>query len=347
MNIDLLERLCQAPGIASREDAVRDVVKDEITPLVDEVRVDALGNLIATRNGKGPRIMIAAHLDEIGFVVKHIGDEGFIRIQPVGGFDPRVLAAQRVVLHTRKSESVPGVLQSGTKPIHLQAAGDTKELKLEDLFIDTGLPASDVKDKISIGDMVTLDRETTQMGGSVVSKALDDRLGVYVMIEALRAARKGDAEVLAVATTQEEVGLRGAQTAAYNLEPDIAIALDVTLAGDIPGTPSESAVTRLGEGAAIKIFDSSQLPHHAVIETMRTIAESEGIPYQLEVLPRGGTDAGAIQRTRSGVYTGTISIPCRYVHTVNETASIADIEACIQLLARFIEQVDLETLHHS
>lgn len=347
MNIDLLERLCQAPGIGSREGAVRDVVREELAPLVDDIRVDTLGNLIATRKGTGPRIMLAAHMDEIGFIVKHVSDEGFIRIQPVGGFDPRVLVAQRVLLHPRSGESIIGALQAGTKPIHLQAAGDSKDVKLEDLFIDTGLSADQVKEQVSIGDMVTLDRSTVRMGDNVVSKALDDRLGVYVMIEAVRAASKGDAEILAVATTQEEVGLRGAQTAAYDLEPDIAIALDVTLAGDVPGTPSESAVTRLGDGAAIKIFDSSQLPHHAIIETLRSIAEAEEIPHQLEVLPRGGTDAGAVQRARSGVYTGTISIPCRYVHTVNETASIADIKACVELLARFIEQVDLENLHNA
>ncbi len=214
------------------------------------------------------------------------------------------------------------------------------------MFIDTGLAASDVTSTVSIGDMVTLERATVRMGDNVVSKALDDRLGLYVMIEAVRAITKGNAEILAVATTQEEVGLRGAQTAANDLRPDIAIALDVTIAGDIPGMPSDAAVTRLGKGAAIKMFDSSQLPHHAVIETLRTIAENEHIPHQLEVLPRGGTDAGAIQRAGSGAYTGTISMPCRYVHTVNESASVADVDACVQLLARFIEQVDLEQLRH-
>lgn len=347
MNLELLERLCQVPGIASRESLVRDVVAEELRPLVDQVKTDALGNLVAIRNGDGPRIMIAAHMDEIGFLVKHIDDNGFIRIQQVGGFDPRVLVAQRATVYPRASEPIPGVVQPGTKPIHLLSAGDSKELKLDDLFIDTGLSSDDLKQRVSIGDMVTLDRATTTMGDNVVSKALDDRLGIYVKIEAVRAASRSGAEVIAVATTQEEVGLRGATTAAFELEPDIAIALDVTLAGDIPGMPEESAVSRLGKGAAIKVFDSSQLPHHAVVETLRSIAEGENISHQLEILPRGGTDAGAIQRSRSGVYTGTISIPCRYVHTVNETASISDIEACVALLTRFIDQVELEHLHHA
>jgi endoglucanase len=347
MDFALLERLCQAPGIGGRERMIRDVVRDELAPLVDDVRVDALGNLIATRKGSGPRIMIAAHIDEIGFLVRYIDDEGFIRLQPVGGFDARVLVAQRVLVHPRDGEPIPGALQPGTKPKHLLGPGEAKEITLDDLFVDTGLPAGQVRDRISIGDMVTLDRPTVQMGDNVVSKALDDRLGVYVMIEAVRAAKRSGAEVIAVATTQEEVGLRGATTAAFELEPDIAIALDVTIAGDIPGMPKDSAVTRLGDGAAIKVFDSSQIPNLAVIETLRSIAERENIPYQLEVLPRGGTDAGAIQRSRAGVYTGTISMPSRYVHTVNETANTADIDACVDLLAAFIDQVDLNALQNA
>jgi endoglucanase len=347
MNFELLERLCQAPGIGSREDAVRDVVTDELRPLVDDIHTDVLGNLVATRRGSGPRIMLAAHMDEIGFVIKHIDDKGFIRIQPVGGFDPRVLPAQRVIIHPRGSEPIGGVLQPGTKPIHLLSAGDTKELKIEDVFVDTGLPAADVAGIVSVGDMITLERSTVRMGDHVVSKALDDRLGIYVMIEAVREATASTAEIHAVATTQEEVGLRGAQTAAFSVEPDIAIALDVTLAGDIPGMSDDAAVTRLGAGAAIKVFDSSQLPHPRIIETLRSIAEQEHIPHQLEVLPRGGTDAGAVQQTRGGVYTGTISIPCRYVHTVNESAHVADIEACVTMLARFLEQVRLEDVQRT
>ncbi len=346
MNLQLLEDLCQTPGVASRERAVRSVVDQALRPLVNEISVDTLGNLIATRSGSGPRIMLAAHMDEIGFLVKHIDDKGFIRIQPVGGFDPRVLTAQRVLIHRRSSHPLRGVLQPGVKPVHLMEPGDSKELKLNDLFVDTGEPAETVRESVSIGDMITLDRPTSRMGNTVVSKALDDRLGLYVMIEAVRAATSGNAEVIAVATTQEEVGLRGAQTSAFDLQPDIAIALDVTLAGDIPGTPSESAVTSLGGGAAIKVFDSSQLPHQAVIESLRAIAEQENIPYQLEVLPRGGTDAGAIQRSRGGIYTGTISIPCRYVHTVNEMADVNDIEACVTLLTRFIESVSLDQLRY-
>ena len=346
MNFELLERLCQAHGIGGREEAVRAVVRAELEPLVDTIEVDTLGNLVATRKGSGPRIMIAAHMDEIGFVVRHIDDKGFIRFQKVGGFDPRNLVAQRVLIHPRNGEPIPGMLQPGAKPVHLMGPNDSRELKLEDLFIDTGLDPDAVKERVGIGDMVTLDRATTRMGDLVVSKALDDRVGIYIMIESVRAASDADAEIIAVATTQEEVGLRGAQTAAYHLEPDIAIALDVTIAGDIPGMPDDQAVTRIGGGAAIKVFDSSQIPHAAIIDSLRETAERDGIAHQMEVLPMGGTDAGAIQRVRGGAYTGTISIPSRYLHSVNEAAHVDDIDACVRLLTRFIETVNLEAIRY-
>jgi endoglucanase len=299
-----------------------------------------MGNVIATRKGKGgPRIMLAAHMDEIGFLVKFIDDRGYIRFQPVGGFDPRVLVAQRVTVHTRRNGPVTGLLQPGTKPIHLLTPADSKELKIEDLFIDLGLPGDEVKSIVSRGDMVTLDGPYQRTGNLVTSKALDDRLLVYVMIEALRIT-DSRAEIVAVATTQEEVGLRGAAPAAYAVDPDIGIGLDVTLANDIPGSPAESSVTSLGEGPAIKQFDSSQIPNPLVNEHFRELAERENIPYQLEVLPRGGTDGGALQRIRGGIPTTTLSVPTRYLHTVNESAAVSDIEQAIALLAHFLNEAD-------
>lgn len=340
LNENLLRRLTQTPGIASREDQVRDVVTAELGPLVDSLTVDTLGNLIGEKQGRSrPRVVVAAHMDEIGFLVRHIDDCGFIRLQKIGGFDARVLVAQRVAVHARDHGPLPGVLQPGSKPIHLQAPGDSKEIKLEDLFVDLGLSAADVKGRVAIGDMVTLEREQVRIGDTVVSKALDDRLGVYVMIEAMKRVSDQAATVLAIATTQEEVGLRGAITSAYDVEADIAIALDVTIAGDIPGTPGDSVVTRLGEGTAIKLFDSSQLPDLGVVQHLIDLAEANTIPFQREVLPAGGTDAGAFQKARGGVRTATISIPTRYVHTVNEMAHEADIQASVDLLAAFLNDV--------
>lgn len=337
VNVDLLRMLTQTPGIPSREDRIRDVVAAEMAPLVDDLSVDRLGNLTGIRHGDGgPTIVVAAHIDEIGFLVRHIDDNGFIRLQPVGGFDPRVLVAQRVHIHPRQGAVISGVLQPGTKPIHLSKGAKPDDIKLEDLFVDTGLSGDDVRNLVSAGDMVTLEGELVELGDRVVSKGLDDRIGVYVMIEALRAVTNTSATVVAVATTQEEVGLRGATTSAHAVEADIAIALDVTIAADIPGNSPENHVTRLGGGAAIKMFDSSQLPNPAINDHLRDLAAEHGIPFQLEVLPAGGTDAAAYQRSRLGAFTSTISIPTRYVHTVNEMASKSDIQACVDLLAAFI-----------
>jgi len=258
-------------------------------------------------------------------------------LQPVGGFDERTLIAQRVLVHGFDGEVYRGVVQPGAKPIHLLDKSEIKPLKLDDLFVDIGLPAERVKAAVEIGDMVTLDRTLEEVGETVVGKALDDRLSVYAMIEALRAVQGSNAEIVAVATVQEEVGLRGAQTAAFDLRPAIAVALDVTLAVDIPGAPPEAAVTKLGQGVALKVMDSSHISHPKLLRHLRDLAEANDIPYQLEILPRGGTDAGAMQLAAAGCPAITLSIPTRYVHTVNEMASRADIGAAVALLARFLE----------
>jgi endoglucanase len=337
LNLDLLKRLCETPGIAGREDRVRAVVADELRSLVEDVRIDTLGNVVGTKRGDGPRVMIAAHMDEIGFFVSHIDDNGFLRLQPVGGFDARTLVAQRALVHGFAGSILRGALQPGTKPIHLLDKDEAKPLKLEELFVDVGLPVDQVRAQIELGDIVTLDREFEVVGDCVMSKALDDRVGVFVMIEALRAMGQTSAEVVAVATTQEEVGLRGAQTSAFDVQPDVAVALDTTLALDIPGMPAELAITHLGRGVAIKIMDSSHIANPALLRHLRDLAEAGGILYQLEILPRGGTDAGSMQRARGGAAAITLSIPSRYVHTVNEMANREDITAAITLLARFLE----------
>ncbi len=338
LNIELLRSLTQTPGIASREDQIRTVVAAELAPLVDEISVDRLGNVIGTRRGgDGPRVAIVAHMDEIGFLVRHIDDNGFIRLQQVGGFDPRTLVAQRVNVHPRTGEVLVGVLQPATKPIHLLKGAESRELKLDDIFVDLGMSAEDVKARVSIGDMVTMQRDLELVGNTVVSKALDDRVGVFVMLEAMRAIADTSATVIAVASTQEEVGLRGARTSADHVDAEIVIALDVTIAGDIPGASPDSYVTKLGGGAGIKYQDSSHLPNLAINEHLQELADAKGIPYQIEVLPMGGTDAAAYQQARSGAFVTTISIPTRYVHTVNEMANVEDIQHCVNLLVAFIE----------
>lgn len=339
MNIDLMRSLTQASGIPGCEDEVRVIIAQELESLAKDVRADAMGNVISHIPGSGgPRVVVTAHMDEIGFIVRYIDDSGFIRLQPVGGFDPRTLVAQRVAVHTRSEGILNGTLMPGVKPIHLLQPGEKKDLDLSDFFVDLGLEADDVKSRVQIGDMVTMRREFEEIGDMVVSKSLDDRLGCYVMIEAVRQAGKVSAEIYPVATVQEEVGLRGATTAAYGIQPDITIAIDTTIAGDIPGMPADAAVTRLRSGAAIKVFDSSQLPNRKLIAHLQEIAEKHEIPYQLEVLPRGGTDAGAFQRAAEGSITCTISIASRYVHSTNEMCAKSDIQACVDLLAQFLRE---------
>ena len=339
LNFDLLRRLCETPGVSSREEQVRDLVIEEMRPLTDEITVDAMGSVTAIKKGTGgPRIMLAAHMDEIGFMVKFVDDKGFLRVQPVGAWDPRTMVAQRVHVHGYGRQTLLGTLMPAAKPIQMLTQEELgRPSKIEEFFIDLGLSADRVKAQVEIGDMVTMARTTERVGDTVVSKSLDDRLSLFVMIEALRALGEHHAEIVAVATTQEEVGLRGAMTAAYAVSPDIGIALDVTLANDFPGTTDFDQVTKLGGGCALKIMDGYSFSHPKLVRHFRDLAEKHGIAHQMEILPSGGTDAGAIQRSRGGVPSFTLSIPTRYIHTVNEMAHMADIEAAILLLALYIE----------
>ncbi|HEU5348979.1 MAG TPA: M42 family metallopeptidase [Ktedonobacterales bacterium] len=337
VNVALLKQLSETPGVAGREEQVRALVIEQLKPLVDEVTVDALGNVIALKKGSSNRrVMLAAHMDEIGFIVRYVEKDGWLRVQPLGGFDPRVLVAQRVLVHTRQAGVLRGVFMPQTKPIHL-LDGKPEAAKLEELYIDLGLPGDMVCEQVRIGDFVTMDRTLEQLGNRVTAKAMDDRAGVFTMIEAMRKLGEHKVNVLAVATVQEEVGLRGATTSTFSVEPDVAIALDVTLALDTPGTPEADAVTRLGDGAAIKVFDSSAISNYKFVQHMLDVAERHNIPHQMEVLARGGTDAGAMQRGRGGAAAMTISVPTRYVHTVNEMVDLGDLDAASTLLARYLE----------
>jgi len=340
MDFDLLKRLCETPGISGREDAMRRLVIDELRPLVNEISIDVMGNVVGLKKGSGgPRVMLAAHIDEIGFVVKLVDEKGFLRVQPVGGWDPRNMVCQRVYVHASSGEVLLGALMPAAKPVHMLTADEAgKAPKMEEFFVDVGLTADALKGRVEIGDPITMARTTEKVGEMVLSKALDARVAVYVMVAALRQLGKHQCDILAVATTQEEVGLRGATTSAFALEPNVGIALDSTIANDFPGSDEPSRVTKLGGGAAIKIMDSSLLCHPKLVRHFRDVAEKHGIPYQLEILPRGGTDAGAIQRSRGGVPSFTLSVPCRYVHTVNEMAAEADIDAAANLLARYLEE---------
>lgn len=344
LDINLLKRLCETPGVSGREGRIAALVRDELRPISDEVSVDPLGNVTGLHKGSGgPTVLLAAHTDEIGFLVSHIDEQGFLRVQAIGGFDVQVLPAQRVIVWDRSGNPHRGAFMISTKPAHLLDGSESSKFKTSDLFIDMGLTADAVKSTIDIGDQVTMDRTLEVVGDCVMSKSLDDRVGVFVMIEALRKAQSAKAEIHAVATTQEEVGLRGARVAGYTADADISIAIDITLALDFPGMKPQEYVTQLGKGAALKVFDTSVIPNPKLVDHFRQLAEANGIPYQYELLPRGGTDAGATAQARSGNAAFTLSIPTRYAHTVNEMARMADIQACIDLLAAFLNDAGSRT----
>jgi len=338
--LKLLKELCETPGVPGREEKLREIVRRELEGIVDEMRVDALGNLICIKRARGKKkLMIASHMDEIGFVASYIDEAGFIRIVPLGGHDPRNMVAQRVRVQGKRE--LIGLLYPGQKPPHILTEEERKQLpKMSDFFVDVGLPAEVVKELVPIGSPVTLLRDFIEIGEAVSCKAMDNRLALYIMIEAMRQAKRFAFEIYAVATTQEEVGLRGAEVSAFGVEPDVGVAIDLTIAADIPGVPDHERVTQLGGGTAIKILDSSHISHPGLVEAFRSLAEKRGIKYQWEILPRGGTDAGAMQRIRSGVPVITLSTPTRYVHTSMEMASKADIEGSINLMAAFIEEGD-------
>ena len=250
-------------------------------------------------------------MDEIGFIVKHIDDKGFIRLQTIGGWDPRQMNSQRVVVSAQEGP-LQGTLMYGTKPAHLLTEAEKAQgQQIDSFFVDLGLSADAVKTKVRLGNQVTMDRPMVRTGDLITSKAMDDRVAVYVMIEALRAAGASGADVYAVATVQEEVGLRGAAAVGSAIEADVVVAIDITLANDIPSVPEPDHITQLGKGAAIKIMDSSLICHPKVVDHFRRLAEAHEIPHQFEILSRGGTDAGAVQRLHGGIPSFTLSIPTR------------------------------------
>jgi endoglucanase len=339
INEALLKRLIETPGVPGREEQQREIARGELGSLTDEVRTDALGSVIGTKRGRDDvRVMVAAHTDEIGFLVKHIDDKGFLKLQTLGGHDPANMVSQRVVVTTADGTALRGALQPQRKPPHIATEADKKPPKAEEFFVDLGMPADEVKEKVRVGDYAVMDRTLEKVGENFIGKAMDDRIGVFVMYEALRALGDHEATVYAAATSQEEVGLRGAAASGSALEPTVVVALDVTLAMDIPGGGNEDEISALGKGAALKIMDGYSISHPKLVDHFRSIAEREEIPHQMEILPFGGTDAGGVQRLHGGIPAITLSIPCRYVHTPNEMVNAGDVQAAIDLLARYLEE---------
>lgn len=336
----LLERLSNAHGISGWEGSVQEIVKEEISPLVDEVRVDSLGNLIATRKGEKPAIMIASHADEIGLMVKQVDEKGFIRFIRIGGWFDQTLLNQRVVIHTR-SGPVVGVI--GSKPPHVMKEEDRKKVvEARDMFIDIGCSSQKEVEDLGIlaGAPISIDRTFALLRGDrITGKALDNRAGLVVMIEALKRT-KSRCTIHAVATVQEEVGLKGAKVTAFDLNPDVAIATDVTIPGDHPGIEKKDAPVEMGNGPVVVVADASGrglIATPQVIEWLVGTAKEFEIPVQLEASEGGTTDATAIYLTRSGIPTGVISVATRYIHSPVEVLSINDIERAAELVAKALE----------
>jgi endoglucanase len=341
LNIDLLAKICKTPGAPGFEQKVRTLVLEELEGLVDQIEVDNMGNVYAIKKGKSDKkVMIGAHMDEIGFMVTHIDDKGFIRFHTLGGFDPKTLTAQRVIIHGKKD--VIGVMAS--KPIHVMTADErNKVAKLSDYFIDTGLTPEEVKDLVKIGDSVTREREFIEMGQCVNSKSLDNRLAVFILIEMFKNLKGKEVpyDIYGVFTVQEEVGIRGANVSALKINPDFGFGLDTTIAFDLPGAAAHEMITKLGEGTAIKIMDASTICDYRMVEFMKNTADKHQIKWQPEILTAGGTDTAGIQRmTQGGSIAGAVSIPTRHLHQVIEMANKSDIQASIDLLTACVSELD-------
>jgi tetrahedral aminopeptidase len=352
-DLKLLEMLSLTLGIPGREHRVRKLILNEIKGIFDKVSVDPMGSIIAVRQPrpakgksaprKPKRIMLAAHMDQIGFMISHVTDDGLAYIAPFGGFDARNLFARVVTVcpdPTNPAKDLTAILNPGVKPLHIAAAEDRQKVPgLSEFVLDFGLPAKDVHKRVKIGDMVVINAPVTYLGENISGQAMDNRVACWIAIEACRKLRHHDFEVHCVFTVQEEVGLRGATASSHTVAPDIAIGIDTTLAVDTPGVPKQEQCTTLGGGAAITIADSSAIGDYDLIETFTRTAKKNKIPYQRSILTRGGTDTGGMQRTAGGCRAMTLSCPTRYIHTVTEMVNSKDLRACRDLLAKVIEDL--------
>ena len=326
--LEILRTLNASHGPTGDESGVRAAIRALAEPLADEVKEDALGNLIVRRKGSGPKVMLAAHMDSIGFIVTHVEENGYLRFGRLGGLSAIELCATPV----RFANGVKGV-------VCLPEDADPKDLKLDQLSIDVGAESAKAVEALGLdlGDTAVYNTGLFTTGERVVSPYLDDRIACAVLLQVLEALKgeKVKNDLYFVFTVQEEVGLRGARTAAFAVKPDYALAMDVTSTDDEPGS-KHTSTARLGKGAAVKVMDHSVLCHPQVVQKLRDLAAEGNIPVQTDIMRSGGTDAGAIHQSRKGVLTGGISVPCRYIHTPQEMADRRDVAACVDLALAFV-----------
>jgi endoglucanase len=333
----LLKRLTEANGVSGNESEIRKIIIDEITPYVDNIKIDVIGNIIASKNShlSGAKLMIAAHMDEVGLMIVSIENNGLLKFRAVGGIDNRVLVSKHVVIGENK---INGII--GAKAIHLQKRNErTIPLAMEQLYIDIGAKTKEEAEKnIKIGDYVAFVSEYLEMGDDYAKgKAFDDRVGCAVLIEILK--HQFDMPIYAVFTVQEEIGLRGATVAAYTVNPDLALIIEGTTASDVIGTDSKYYVTQLGKGPAISIMDRGMIANPIFNKYITNIANNYNIPLQIREGATGGNDAGKIHLHKEGIITGVISIPVRYIHSTNSVINLKDYQNLIVLTKLFVEEV--------
>lgn len=337
----LLKQLSEAMGVSSREGEVRDLLRDYLASSVERMETDRLGNLYCYKNwdAGSPRVVITAHMDEVGLMVTKIEKEGFLRFQPVGSIDPRVLVSKPVVVGLQK---VPGVI--GAKPIHLQEPDERKKaLEYKDLYIDLGVNSDEeAKKLVSLGDLICFPTQCEDLPDGVVKgKAFDDRAGCYVLAEVLRQTQTS-AGVVGVFTVQEEVGIRGAEVVGNTLRPDLAIVLEGTTAADVPEIEEHCQCTKLGGGPALTLMDRLVLAHRPTVQLLTRLADQLGLPVQFKRSAAGGTEGGALERGHTGVPTVVISVPCRYIHSPVGLVSRHDLAATIKLVLALLDYLHKE-----
>jgi endoglucanase len=339
----ILKELSDAFGVSGNEDDVRSIVLDAVRDHVDEVRVDTMGNILAVKRGTDQdpmRVMLAAHMDEIGLMVVGHDDNGFLKVRSVGGIDPRLLPGTLFVVGP---ERIPGVI--GVKPVHLLQSGEAKKVaKIEDLVLDVGAQSKDEAEKLApLGAYATFATRFRELESTVSGKAFDDRAGCAVLVELLR-GEPFAFDLHAAFTVQEEVGLRGARVAAFSIDPDCAIALEGTIADEIPKEKDVSPTTRLGKGPAITVMDRSFIADRRLVQLLIRTAEEQDIPYQIKQPGLGGTDAGAIHLAREGVPSATVAVPSRYIHSPVALLSLDDFDNTVRLMRESLSRLTRDTL---
>ncbi len=334
MNIKLLKQLCETPGLPGAEEPVKKIIKKEFEKLTKEVSEDVLGNIIAHIPGKGPKLVLDAHTDEVGFMVNHIDKRGFVRVTSLGGMDPRVFYGQRLIIYGKK----PLVGMVGAVPPHISKSGNNKEVpEIEDCVVDLGLRADKVHKLVSIGDVVSFYPPFEETEDAIIAKAMDDRVGLFVMLEALRKKPKLGCDLYLTATVQEEAGLRGARVIVPVIEPDFVIALEGTVAMDLPGIAENKTLANVEKGPEIRLLDRFLVAHRPFSYFIMDIAKKKKIPYQVTVKNAGSTNATAMQVTGKGSRAAVVSVPTRYLHSPSSLAYKSDIEDTIKLIYHVIE----------